>query len=79
MMSPAPSENASRGPAAILEVRIQRLFDRPRPDTGPGDLPTPRRESLFARAKRPVDAMAAIVGLEAWSQGAQMIFVTQDT
>lgn len=68
-----------QGAAETLEVQIERLFERPRPDTGPGGLAAPRRERLFARAKRPVDAMAAIIGLEAWSQGAQMIFVTQDT
>jgi hypothetical protein len=65
-----------RRPDGSLERQIRRLFDRARPEAGPGGLTAPRQERLFARARRPVDAMAAIVGLEAWSQGAQLVFVT---
>jgi hypothetical protein len=68
-----------RRPHISLEGQISRLFERPRPETGPGAHATERQRRLFARARRPVDAMAAIVGLEAWSQGAQVFFVTERT
>lgn len=59
-----------------VERQIVRLFERSRPETGPGGLSETRRERLFARSRRRLDAMAAIIGLEAWSLGAQMLFVT---
>lgn len=62
-----------------LESQIVRIFNRSRSDKGPGSLAKPRQETLFARALTPLDAMAAIIGLEAWSQGAQMIFVSSET
>lgn len=61
----------------ILSDRIKNLYERERPDTVPGTISGRHRRDIFERAKRPVDAMAAIVGLEAWSQGAELIFVTE--
>ena len=66
----------ARMPDTSLENQIQRLFHRPPTETGPTILTAARRERLFARSRRPVDAMAAIIGLEAWIQGAQLVFVT---
>lgn len=59
-----------------LEQRILRLAERRTIEGGTLRLSSSRRQSIFARAKRPVDAQAAIIGLEAWSQGAQLLFVT---
>jgi hypothetical protein len=59
-----------------LESQIQRLYERPRPEGGPGRFPADRTEEVFGRATSDIDAMAAVVALEAWSQGAQMVFVT---
>jgi hypothetical protein len=47
-------------------------------DDDRGTLDRGRRDDLFRRARRPVDAMATAIGIEAWSVGAQVIFVTAD-
>lgn len=59
-----------------LEQQIGRLFERARPQAGPGALARSRQDQIFARSKDRTHGMAAIVGLEAWSQGAQLLFVT---
>lgn len=61
-----------------LEAAVERLFSRPLIDDKRGALDPGRRDDLFGRARRPVDAMAAAIGIEAWSVGAQVIFVTVD-
>lgn len=64
-----------RSTETSLRHQIEHLISRPATDDGPR-FAAVRRERLFARAKRPIDAMAAMVGIEAWSQGAQVIFVS---
>ncbi|MGF1456877.1 MAG: hypothetical protein ACFB6R_16030 [Alphaproteobacteria bacterium] len=59
-----------------LDGQIERIYSREITESGPGKLADTRQEAIFKRAKRKIDAMAAIIGLEAWSQGAQLIFVT---
>ena len=63
----------------VLEAQVERLFSRPMMDDDRGVLDPGRRDDLFGRARRPVDAMAAAIGIEAWSVGAQVIFVTADS
>lgn len=58
-----------------LEAQIKRLYSRERPERGPGALRSDRTEALLARGKTQLDGMAAIVALEAWTLGAQAIFV----
>jgi hypothetical protein len=65
-----------RATETSLHHQIEHLASRPVTDHGPGRIDPIRRERLYGRAKRPIDAMAAIVGIEAWSQGAQVLFVT---
>jgi hypothetical protein len=59
-----------------LERQIRALFERQRETPGPGRLPKARQRQIFTRARSRIEAMAAVVSLEAWSQGAQVIFVT---
>ncbi|WP_371349135.1 hypothetical protein [Ancylobacter sp. IITR112] len=61
---------------ATLEEQVGRLYERARPQAGPGALARSREDRIFARSKDRTHGMAAIVGLEAWSQGAQLLFVT---
>lgn len=62
---------------ATLEEQVGRLYERTRLADGPGALAPSRRDRIFARSKDWTQGMAAIVGLEAWSQGAQLLFVTE--
>jgi hypothetical protein len=66
-----------RSSETSLEDQIKRLVSRPVADDGPGTIDPVRRHGLYERAKRPVDAMAAIVGIEVWSLGAQVLFVNE--
>ena len=63
-----------------LEDRIQRLFDSLQTDAH-GEIPHAHhleyRNQLYASPRRDVDAMAAIIGMEVWIRGAQLVFVTQ--
>jgi hypothetical protein len=59
-----------------LESHLERLAFRETTHDGPGTLAAVRANPLFERAKSRVNALAAMVGIEAWSQGAQVIFVT---
>ncbi len=68
--------HSARDSKRSLEDRISTLLTRETADQIGGRLSEVRRREIRARARRPVDANAAIVGLEAWSQGAQMLFVT---
>jgi hypothetical protein len=54
---------------ATLETHLERLAFREIADDGPGTFAAVRANPLFARARSRVDALAAIVGVEAWSQG----------
>jgi len=62
---------------ATLEEHVGRLYERTRPADGPGALAPSRRNRILARSKDRTHGMAAIIGLEAWSQGAQLLFVTE--
>lgn len=58
-----------------LLTQLERLASRQRT----GDLPRvsrPRQRDLRSRARTPADGLAAEIGLEAWLQGAQVLFVT---
>lgn len=66
-----------RQSTATLEEQVSRLYERARPAAGPGALARSRQDRIFARSKDRTHGMAAIVGLEAWSQGAQLLFVTE--
>lgn len=59
-----------------LASGIKRLFGRDRREA-PGRFEQRRLDALLDRAKTEVDGMAAAVGVEAWTQGAQLIFVTE--
>lgn len=62
-------------PQATLGERLERLASIRRTS----ELPRPSHRwqaELLSRARRPADGMAAIVGLEAWLQDAQALFVT---
>lgn len=59
-----------RSSAISLAEQIERLLERPAAiDDGPGLIDPIRRHRLFERAKRPIDAMATMIGIQAWSQG----------
>ena len=63
-----------------LEDQIQRLFECLPTNTSHGIRHAPQweyRRQLFARSRRNVDARAAIIGMEVWTRGAQLIFVTE--
>lgn len=63
-----------------LEDRIQRLFDSLQ-TVAHGEIPHAQhweyRNQIYASSRRDVDAMAAIIGMEVWIRGAQLVFVTQ--
>ncbi|WP_336743851.1 hypothetical protein [Aureimonas altamirensis] len=59
-----------------LEHSIEMLYERARDDRVTGALVDTRELLIFERAKDRVSGMAAVIGLEAWSQGAQVLFVT---
>ncbi|MGJ4889718.1 hypothetical protein ACQR1Y_16075 [Bradyrhizobium sp. HKCCYLRH3099] len=59
-----------------LSAQIEHIFRRPERVSGPGLIDPVRSRQLFQRARSPIEAMAAIVGVQAWSQGAQLLFVT---
>jgi len=61
---------------ATLESHVRRLFKRERAEGGPGALDRSRQDLIFSRSRSQTDGMAAILGLEAWSQGAQLLLVT---
>lgn len=65
------SETARQGRS--LEDQLSQLANR---DRRTPRLSVLRQQRLRERAKRPSDADAAIVALEAWLQGAQVLFVT---
>jgi len=65
-----------RESGAPLEYSIKMLYERARDDRAVGTLADTREQQIFERAKDRLSGMAAIVGLEAWSQGAQVLFVT---
>jgi hypothetical protein len=65
-----------RSSETSLHHQIEHLISRPVADDGSERFDPIRRERLYGRAKRPIDAMAAMVGIEAWSQGAQVLFVS---
>ncbi|QIO54586.1 hypothetical protein HA461_25685 (plasmid) [Rhizobium leguminosarum bv. trifolii] len=60
-----------------LEANLKQLFERQRPSAGPGPFSAARRDQIVGRFKDPLQGIAVAVGLEAWSQGGQVIFVTQ--
>lgn len=66
-----------RQSTATLEEQVGRLYERVRPAAGPGALALSRQDRILAHSKDRTHGMAAIVGLEAWSQGAQLLFVTE--
>lgn len=57
-----------------LEARLERLYAISE-DQLP-QIPPIRRKEIEERAKSKSDGLAALVGLEAWIQGAQALFVT---
>ncbi|MEW4402082.1 hypothetical protein AB1J06_25745 [Agrobacterium tumefaciens] len=59
-----------------LEQSLEMLFERDGSVAGPGRLNAARRDQIMGRFKSREIAMAAVVGVEAWSQGAQIIYVT---
>jgi hypothetical protein len=65
-----------RSSETSLHDQIEDLISRPVADDGSERFDPIRRERLYGRANRPIDAMAAMVGIEAWSQGAQVLFVS---
>jgi hypothetical protein len=67
---------SARDARQSLETRIGRILHRESHDQASMRMSERRRAEIVARARRPIDANAAIIGLEAWSQGAQIIFVT---
>jgi hypothetical protein len=68
--------HSARDEEHSLETRIRRILNRESHDQTSTRLSQRRRAEIVARARRPIDADTAIIGLEAWSQGAQMLFVT---
>lgn len=64
-----------RNRSMTLEQTVKVLFERDGPVVG-RRLNAARREQIIGRFKSRTVAMAALVGLEAWSQGAQVIYVT---
>ncbi|WJI67237.1 MULTISPECIES: hypothetical protein [unclassified Mesorhizobium] len=73
-MAASVRENLQKENRSLGE-QIERLYQRKRPRRGPGALQMRRIDSLMERAKNELDGMAAVVALEAWTQGAQLIFV----
>ncbi len=69
---------ASQSAELTLKERVIELFERPRNDVTSSRHVMAKRDALFERFKDPVKAMAVAIGAEAWSQGAQMIFVTTE-
>lgn len=65
-----------RESGARLEYSIKMLYERARDENAAGTLANSRERQIFGRARDRLSGMAAIVGLEAWSQGAQVLFVT---
>jgi hypothetical protein len=59
-----------------LEMRLKLLLSAEGPERELPKLPPNQRERIEGIAGRPSDALAALVGLEAWLQGAQPLFVT---
>ncbi|MDX0457583.1 hypothetical protein GOD71_30610 [Sinorhizobium medicae] len=68
--------NVRQSPAS-LEANLKLLFERQRPSVGPGPFSAARRDQILRRFKDPLIGIAAAVGLEAWSQGGQLILVTE--
>ncbi|WP_196259762.1 hypothetical protein [Pelagibacterium limicola] len=65
----------AREPGPPLAAQLERLVTRERTRDLPR-LSRPRQRDLRSRARTPADATAAEIGLEAWLQGAQVLFVT---
>jgi hypothetical protein len=66
-----------RESSTTLESRVVELFERRRDGQGrTGVRERARRDEILQRFKDPVQGMAVAVGAEAWSQGAQLIYVT---
>jgi BMFP domain-containing protein YqiC len=72
------SEVAHRARSSDLPLgaQLEKLEDRSRSEASVSTLSQARRRDIEQRAKRPVDALAAVIALEAWTQGAQVLFVT---
>ena len=62
---------------ATLASHVRRLFGRERTEGGPGTLDRSRQDRIIARSRSRIDGMAVMLGLEAWSQGAQLLYVTE--
>lgn len=65
----------ARSPQRSLTAQLERLATGERARETP-QLSRPRQRDIRARARTPVDGLAAIIGTEAWLQGAQVLFVT---
>jgi hypothetical protein len=62
-----------RSSETSLHQQIEHLISRPVADDGSERFDPIRRKRLYGRAKRQIDAMAAMIGIKAWSQGAGVI------
>ncbi|MBB3571139.1 hypothetical protein [Rhizobium sp. BK491] len=69
-------ETSVRQSPVSLEANLIHLFERQRPSAGPGPFSAARRDQIIGRFRDPIRGIAAAVGLEAWTQGGQAIFVT---
>ena len=64
--------SAARDKNVTLEARLERLIEGA--EATPTGVFGQRWERIRTRARSPADAMATIVGFEAWLQGAQLLF-----
>jgi hypothetical protein len=64
---------AREGPPLLAQ--LERMVSRQRTAELPR-VSRPRQQDLRSRARTPADGLAAEIGLEAWLQGAQVLFVT---
>lgn len=66
----------ARNSEQSLEAQVVKIAQRAEQEEPATRLSSLRRSAIMKRAKRPIDGLAVIIGLEAWSQGAQTLFVT---